>query len=35
MGLYFHYSGFEGLNKNVIEKFDANLIDEINLDGTS
>ena len=35
MGLYFHYSGFEGLNKNVIEKFDGNLIDEINLDGTS
>ena len=32
MSQYFPYNGFEGLNKKVI---DANLIDEINLEGTS
>ena len=31
MSQYFPYNGFEGLNKKVI---DANLIDEINLEGT-
>ena len=35
MSQYFPYNGFEDLNKKLIHKLDANLIDEINLAGTS